>query len=164
VYLQQQYFWLNERAVADVPEPLKRDLETRAVERFFVNWILYPSNNGVSQGKPRRAPDNRTMTPSANMIDSGHMQDLRMLFARTESDSVLSLAVRAIAFADIRNQNFGTVPSYTKARQYYGAALNRMRTVINDQANLADDRVLSAMLLIDNFEVILPRHLIHIPD
>lgn len=49
--LQQQYPWLNEQALAEVPEPLKRDVETRAVERFFVNWTLHPSNHGRSPGK-----------------------------------------------------------------------------------------------------------------
>jgi hypothetical protein len=49
--LQQHYLWLNERALAEIPQPLKRDVETRAVERFFVNWTLYPSNHGESPGK-----------------------------------------------------------------------------------------------------------------
>jgi hypothetical protein len=50
-FLQKQYSWLNERALAEVPGPLKKDLETRAVERFFINWTLYPSNHGESPGK-----------------------------------------------------------------------------------------------------------------
>jgi hypothetical protein len=49
--LQQQYSWLSDHALATVPEPLKRDVETRAVERFFVNWTLHPSNHGGSPGK-----------------------------------------------------------------------------------------------------------------
>lgn len=50
-FWRQQYPWLNARALGEAPEPLKRDIETRAVERFFVNWILYPSNHGVSTGR-----------------------------------------------------------------------------------------------------------------
>jgi hypothetical protein len=49
---QQGYWWLSGRAVGAIPEPLKRDVDTRAVERFFVNWILYPSNHGTSPGVP----------------------------------------------------------------------------------------------------------------
>lgn len=49
--LQRQYSWLNEYALTQVPEPLKRDVETRAVERFFINWILHPSNDGGTPGE-----------------------------------------------------------------------------------------------------------------
>ncbi len=48
---QKDYSWLNEYALGHVPEPLKRDVETRAVERFFVNWILHPSNHGGTPGE-----------------------------------------------------------------------------------------------------------------
>lgn len=76
-----------------------------------------------------------------------------MLFLGVQQDSVLWLAVRAVAFADTRNESTGNVSFHTKSRQHYGAALNRMRTVINDQQSLGDDRILFSMLLIDNFEV-----------
>jgi hypothetical protein len=76
-----------------------------------------------------------------------------MLFHEAPRDSVLWLAVRAVAFADMRNESAGNVPFHVKARQHYGAALNKMRTVIDDQQDLGDDSVLSAMILIDNFEV-----------
>lgn len=49
--LQQQYSWLSDHTLATVSEPLKRDIETRAVERFFVNWTLHPSNHGGSPGE-----------------------------------------------------------------------------------------------------------------
>jgi hypothetical protein len=124
------------------------------VERFFVNWTLHPSNHGASLGKPARVLDRHTPRFSELvLIGVGHMHDLPVLFFDTEPHSVLWLAVRAVAFADIRNESSGTIPFHIKARQHYGAALNRMRTVITDQDNLDDDRVLSAMLLIDNFEV-----------
>ena len=42
------YPWLN---VTNIPRALDRDVETRAVERFFVNWTLYPSNHGDSSGE-----------------------------------------------------------------------------------------------------------------
>lgn len=77
-----------------------------------------------------------------------------MLFHDAEHNSVLWLAVRAMAFADMRNQRAENVPFQVKARQHYGAALNGMRAVVADQQDLGDDRVLLAMLLIDNFEVV----------
>ncbi|KAM0254485.1 hypothetical protein ACHAQJ_006767 [Trichoderma viride] len=70
-----------------------------------------------------------------------------------QQDSVLWLAVRAVAFADVRNESVGNVPFHVKSRQHYGAALNRMRIVLNDRQDLADDRILFSMLLIDNFEL-----------
>jgi hypothetical protein len=88
------------------------------------------------------------------MKHHGYMHDLPMLFYTAQPDSVLWHAVRALAFAGLRNQITGTTPFYIKARQQYGAALNSIRKVIDDQNDLADDRILSAMLLIDNFEVL----------
>jgi hypothetical protein len=130
--LQHQYSWLNNIGLAEVPEPLKRDLETRAVERFFINWTLYPGNDGVSPG---------------------HMQNLHTLYLSAPPESVLWLAVRALAFADMRNSRAGNVPFSIKARRNYGAALTRMREIANNEQELVDDRVLAALLLIDNFEV-----------
>lgn len=154
--LQQQYSWLSDHALATVPEPLRRDVETRAVERFFVNWTLHPSNHGGSPGEfsllgQWEIPVSLILL---TIIYSGYMHELPMLFLSAQQDSVLWLAVRAVAFADIRNENTGNVSFHTKSRQHYGAALNRMRTVINDQQNLGDDRILFSMLLIDNFEVL----------
>ncbi|KAF2102463.1 hypothetical protein NA57DRAFT_63397 [Rhizodiscina lignyota] len=131
-FLRQQYSWLNERAYTQVSEPLKRDLEARAVERFFINWTLHPSNHGVSPG---------------------HMHDLPMLFLGAPPDSILWHAVRAVAFADMRNESSGDSPFYVKSRLHYGAALNRTRMILHDQQDLSNDRVLSAILLIDNFEL-----------
>ncbi len=82
------------------------------------------------------------------------MHELPMLFQSAEPDSVLWLAVRAVAFADLREESAGNVPFRIKARRSYGAALESMRVIITDQQKLDDDHILSAMLLIDNFEVI----------
>ena len=62
--------------------------------------------------------------------------------------------MRALAFADMKNDRIGDVSFHTKARQHYGAALNRMRVNINEGQDLGSDHVLAAMLLIDNFEVL----------
>ena len=129
--LQQQYQWLTARAFAEVPGPLKRDPEARAVDRFFVNWILYPSNRGESPG---------------------YMHDLPMLYLGAPPESVLWCAVRAVAFADMKDARAGPSAFPIRARQHYGAALARMRTVAGNEHELAQDRVLAALLLIDNFE------------
>jgi hypothetical protein len=81
------------------------------------------------------------------------MDELPMLYQTAQPNSVLWLAVRAVAFADMKNQSAGNVPFSVKARQYYGAALNRMRTMVSNPEELGSDHVLLAMLLIDNFEV-----------
>ncbi|KAK9365301.1 hypothetical protein V1509DRAFT_407381 [Lipomyces kononenkoae] len=129
--LQQLYPWLNHRALAVVPKPLRRDLETRAVDRFFLNWTLHPCNDGVSLG---------------------HMHDLPMLYLSAPPESILWLAVRAMAFADMRHHRSEDTPFTTKALRHYGAALSLLRTIAVDEQRLADDRVLTALLLVDNFE------------
>ena len=118
--------------LAEVPGPLKKDLETRAVERFFVNWTLYPENDGTSPG---------------------HMHNLHSLYSTVLPGSVLWLAVRAVAFADMRLPDVGEIPFHIKARESYGAALVRLRDVVTEQKEFVDNRVLAALLLIDNFEV-----------
>jgi len=130
--LQRHFPWLNAVGLAEVSGPLKRDLETRAVERFFVNWTLYPENDGTSPG---------------------HMHNLHSLYSTVLPGSVLWLAVRAVAVADMRRPDGGEIPFHIKARQYYGAALVRLRDVLNEQKEVVDDHVLAALLLIDNFEV-----------
>lgn len=82
------------------------------------------------------------------------MHELPMLYLSATPDSVLWLAVRALAFAEMKSELAGNVTFYVKARQHYGAALNRTRMLIHDEEDLGNDDVLSAMLLIDNFEVI----------
>ncbi|KAK3683173.1 hypothetical protein LTR37_020486 [Vermiconidia calcicola] len=125
------YYWLNDTALAEVPGPLKRDTETRAVERFFLDWTLNPTNDGVAPG---------------------YMHDLPLLYASAAPGSVLWHAVRAVAFADLKDYDRGSFSS--KARQNYGGALTRMRSIAEDSQRLAEDRILAALLLIDNFEAI----------
>ena len=130
--LQFQYSWLNERSIADVPGPLKKDLETRAVDRFFVNWTLYPLNDEAS---------------------TGYMHDLPMLYLSAPPKSILWQAVRAVAFADMKHASAGESNFYIMARQHYGATLSRIRAAALEEQELANDYVLAAILLIDNFEV-----------
>ncbi|KAF2106441.1 hypothetical protein BDV96DRAFT_617327 [Lophiotrema nucula] len=125
--LRESYPWLNYWALTQIPNSLKRDAETRAIERFFVNWTLYPDNRGLSPG---------------------YMDDLPRLYYSTEADSVLWSSVRAVAYADIGGGSF-----QVKARQQYGTALNQMRVIANDQQQIASDTTLYATLLMDDFEL-----------
>lgn len=125
--------WLSHHAKLDLPEPLKRDKETRAVDRFFVNWILHPGRDGISPG---------------------HLVHLPVLYYQSNSDCILWNAVRAMAFADIKNdRSTEGVPFHIKARNSYGVALSQIREAVQSEHKLSDDRTLAALLLIDSFEV-----------
>ncbi|KAB5533618.1 hypothetical protein GE09DRAFT_972809 [Coniochaeta sp. 2T2.1] len=130
--LKHGYWSFNNSTNVKVPEPLKRDVEIRAVERFFVNWTVCPSKEGSSPG---------------------YMWELPTLFSNAKKGSVLWHAVRAVAFADMKGESRDSVPYHLKARQHYGAALSCMRTVIADQTELGTDSIMTAILLIDNFEL-----------
>lgn len=139
--LQVLYPWLNERALAMVPEPLKRSVESRAIERFFISWILYPGRNG---------------TP-------GHMANLPVLYYSAPADSALAHAVRTVAFADVRHCYEQGVSFNSLARRSYGAALSRIREITELESELASDQAFAAVLLIDSFEVGSPHLLRQIP-
>ena len=130
--LHQLYSWLNDRALRDIPNHLQEDLESRAVDRFFVNWTLYPSNDGVLLG---------------------FMHYLPTLYLIAPPGSILWLAVRTLAFADLRHQRTGDSSFLTKTLEYYGAALTLLKTLADDEQSLDNGHVLAAILLIDNFEV-----------
>ena len=133
--LQSEFPWLNRQAVAALPEPLKRDLETRAVERFFINWILQPRGNGINP-------------------DVGFMQFLPLLYEGAPPHSLLPRMIQAMAFADMgRMRNGDGVPFNIKAQRSYGLALNQVLELTHNQRELAIDRTLAALLLIDTFEV-----------
>ena len=84
--LQALYYWLNSASLSRLSAPLRRDVETRAIERFFLDWTLTPSNDG-------RSP--------------GYMYDLPALCSTAQPGTVLWHAVRAIAFAGLKNYDNG---------------------------------------------------------
>lgn len=99
---------------------------------FFVNWILHPTNDGVSPG---------------------HLSNLPELYIRAPVESALWNAIRAMAIADLRHTSHRDVPFYVKARRYYGSVLTRLRSIANDTRMMTEDCTLAALLIIDNFEV-----------
>lgn len=130
--IREHFPWLSEAALVEVPRPITRDIESRAVERFFDNWILAPCNHGTSPG---------------------YMHELPTLYLSAPPDSILRHAVRALAYADMKGVRCGDSPFHIKARTAYGAALTRMRGIANDKQELVNDRTLAALLLIDDFEL-----------
>ena len=125
------YPWLNARALITLPEPPKRELETRAVDRFFVDWVLHPTYG----------------------LSPGFLQDLPLLYYSSAPASALEHAVRAVAFADTKNaQTHGRLFA-VEARRHYGLALTRLREAAGEGETLTSDGNLSALLLIDTFEV-----------
>ena len=118
--------------LANVAGPLDKDFGARAVDRFFINWTVYPDNDGVSPG---------------------HMHHIHALYVHAPPVSILWLAVRALAYADLKYETVSGTPFNIKAREYYGAALHQLRVYASEQQRLVNDQVLAAVLLIDNFEV-----------
>ncbi|ORY56412.1 uncharacterized protein BCR38DRAFT_469504 [Pseudomassariella vexata] len=135
--IYQQYPWPNASALSSiVPPSLQLDLDTCALDRFFVNWTLHPCNHGVSPG---------------------HMDQLPRLYLSAAPGSVLWHAIRAVAFADMRYRTIsarGETPFHIRAWQQYGEALKAMRALaLGVNEGVADDSCLAAILLIDNFEL-----------
>jgi hypothetical protein len=131
-----QYYWLKRHSHDLIAEPLRRDLDARAIDRFFLDWILYPGNDGIAPGL---------------------MHDLPAMYSGASSGSLLWHAVRALAFADIAQGQSQQGRSYSiKARQSYGAALVAMRKTIGEAGRFNQDSTLAALLLVDAFEVSKP--------
>lgn len=124
--------WISDYLLAEtLPCPLD-DLESRAVDHFCTNWTLYSRNNRLA---------------------SGSLPQLPMLYLSSPPQSILWHAVRALAFADMKDPSDGEVIFTTKALNHYGAALNSLQHLVDDGQLSFDDRILTAMLLIDAFEV-----------
>lgn len=123
--------WLNATALAELPQPLKRDVETRAVERLFIDWTMNPCNHGASPG---------------------HLYRLPWFYDEASETSILRLAVRTLAFAGIKNYQTETGSLHLKARQSYGDALSSLREIANDSARWTQDQTLASLILLDDFE------------
>ena len=132
ITLQAQFSWLNEQAFASIPDHVRLDAATQAVDRFFANWIVYP-----------------------NELSPGYMHHLPLLYETATPDSVLRSSIRALAFADVRRTSSGGQDYKLKALQNYGAAIHRLRAVAGEPTNFQRDETLAALLLIDAFEVCL---------
>lgn len=129
----EPFQWSANLALVDPSQTLFKDVSARAVDRFFVDWILDRDDDGLSLG---------------------YMHDLPRLFSKSRSGSVIRASVQAIAYADVRNASDEDGISFqTKAQRNYGRALNHVRELLNDGEALVSDDTLVAILLIDCFEV-----------
>ena len=90
----------------------------------------------------------------ASVLTYRQMHHLPILYEQATSNSTLHLAVRALAFADIKRHNSETREYELKGLHSYGAAITSLRNVVQDPANFKDDQVLAALLLIDTFETL----------
>lgn len=121
-------------AVAAIPEPPRRDVASQAVHRFFDDWMLLKRDD-VKSG--------------------GHEYELPMLYGATDPGSILSRALKALAFAHVSRR--GLIHDSPSAFYFYGEALSGLRDLThNDQAFAGDDTLVS-LLLVDTFEVCLDR-------
>nr|POE77948.1 hypothetical protein CFP56_09589 [Quercus suber] len=127
------YPWLSEQARANVPSHIKRSSETIAVEHFFANWIAAPNDSSP-----------------------GHMHHLPLLYESASRGSVLTLSVRAVAFADLARLAIDGREYTIEGLKSYGAALVSLRRAVQDTTSLDHDQILSALLLVDEFEVKTP--------
>lgn len=117
---------------------MRRDLDSRAIDRLFADWVLFPGNDGLSPG---------------------HMHTIPALYHDAVLGSVLWHSVRALAFANLHRARDGDGLSFSvKARRSYGEALRQLRQVVQNEERLSDDRSLAALLLIDCFESMYLRH------
>lgn len=81
------------------------------------------------------------------------MHHLPMLYERATSNSLLAQSVRAVAFTDLRRMSNGNPEYEFRGLQSYGAAITRLRAVVQERKDFDDDQILAALLLIDAFEV-----------
>jgi hypothetical protein len=88
-----------------------------------------------------------------SQLSIGHMHNLPALYLSAEPHTALWHAVRALAFADLKSDHAQSVPAHVRARQNYGAALGKIRSLMEENRGLDNDSVLCAILLIDDFEV-----------
>lgn len=131
--------WVDNHLLAETPPSLLDDLESRVLDHFWTNWSLYSGKNGQS---------------------SGSFPALPMLYLSSPPQSIFWHAVRALAFADMKDPSDGEGNFTTRALDHYGAALNNLQHLVDEGQLPFDDRILTAMLLIDVFEVSRPPYLL----
>jgi hypothetical protein len=133
--LQTLYPWLNENALATLPECVSYDVETRAVDQYLVNFCKLG-------------------------IPGSYMDCLPVLYHTAPVNSALWHAVRTMAFARLKNAWNGQqgVPFSIAARRSYGYFLCAIRESIEHTESMMTNETLAALLLMDSFEVRLLRH------
>lgn len=124
--------WLNARAIQSVPSPIQHELEARARDIFYAEWIAYPHGCGENPG---------------------YLELLPGMEARASPHSALGLAVDAFALANIHHFQVSSCSLRQLARAKYGAALSAIRKAVVSGSFGVDDSMLMTLLIIDMFEV-----------
>lgn len=124
--------WLKESVRFSLPVPMTRPLAERAVDVLFSDWILHPCNHGISPG---------------------YLHFLPWSYHSVSSNDALRPAVECLAYANMQGfklmmENVGNL-----ARVRYGTALERVRSAAAKDTFASDDSSLTAILIIDMFEV-----------
>lgn len=128
----KRYFWLNEQAIATIPEPLPRDQNARVVERFFIDWTAISREDGIS---------------------SGRELDLPISYSSTEQKSILWLAVDTMALAHVGRLQSRRLSEPRGALSRYGEALSALYEMAYDDVAFASNDAIIAILLLDTFKV-----------
>ena len=123
-----------------VPEALVPSVENRAVDHFFEQYVMYPSNNCSSPGFLEFLP--------------GLFEEVNV-----ENRVALRWAVRAAAYANLSNGQSNVTLS-SKALHCYGLALSTMAKSLADTRAIPDDYILMTVVVLDLFEVSQHRHLV----
>lgn len=128
-HVKTEYWpWLK-----DTPVRLQISVNEQAKEIFFSNYILHPCNHGLSPGYLERLPE---------------------LLSRSEKRSTLELCCSAtsLAYLAVLSQQ-NDIKVY--AHQTYDRALAALSKSITDPEDLSSDGTLTAILVIDFFDMFL---------
>lgn len=119
-----------------VPAPLLRSRMQRAIERFFLDWIMYPC--------------------CTEKICPGYLHLTVELYHSSSSSPLLRSAVQALAFANVRGAHDLDGRSFLlKAQACYGNAIQQLRHLVETAPPhvLAGDDVVASILFLDSWEL-----------
>lgn len=110
------------------------------MERFFVDWIMYPS--------------------CADNSCPGYLSSTPEMYHATDASPFFLWTVRALACSNGRGgRNSDGTSLDIQAQTYYGNAIHRLRDLIATvpPGDLVQDSIVTAILLLDNWELIYGR-------
>ena len=118
------------------PSPLLRDRTQRAIDRFFLDWIMHPC--------------------CIERVCPGYLHLAAQLYNRETSSPVLRSAVEALAFANVRGALDGNSRAFAvKAQASYGRAIQELRGLLTTASPhvLTGDDIVAAIIFLDNWEL-----------
>lgn len=121
---------------AYLSSPLHRDQDMRAVERFFLDWVMYPC---CTMG-----------------VCPGYLASIPALYHGSRKNDLLHWTVQAMAYSTARMCRADDGVSFeVKARTCYGKAVQclRNRVALSSSQSLYNDEILASILLLDQWEL-----------